>query len=643
MPRVPLKEKYRENLPRVLRLLVLVATFVVMSAALGLLNTTPRQLGDSNLDIPGLITSLGWWRFAAVLAVVLAADTAVAHFLLKLRGLPLVRSLAQTATLVLYSSAAFILPAQGMKFAGDAVTRPLMAIIAVAATCLFGPVQAFIFWIWSGTRILAGLYSGSVYGGFPSEYLLYGPEPYILAASYPLALAATGMFALFVRRVLEARRGARHVLGRLALAASAILAAMALAGLMLWGIAFNQAVSEDFGSYMQAREWAENAASNLVSDFTPSEIEAGGSTVASEVVRYSMWHHGLTIYDLEKRKVIVAVRFVRAGAAGRTPQSWMRPVTLSATETALIEKALPSAEMSYTYFGVAAKKMIWPEQWEHSGDFEPESRFILVATPGIPGWADAPVGTGDSWYPDDPIGPHVLGFLDELIGQQFPVVFVTMLLLVCVSLLILERRDRATAKLLLAQERARMSRDAHDRVYNRMTALASQIEGGGLSAGPASPAAEIRGAVEDLQRILGDVDQRAAIAIDSGARLFDDLVADQADRWSIAIGLSGAEVLAELDPRVAWELQCVVEEALTNAGRHAHASLVTVTATRADGRLRIVVADDGCGLSGATGADGLPENAHGLRGVADRMRAAGGTLSVEFSERGTTLTVEAPV
>jgi hypothetical protein len=418
---------------------------------------------------------------------------------------------------------------------------------------------------------------------------------------------------------------------------------MALAGLMLWGIAFNQAVSEDFGSYMQAREWVENAASNLVSDFTPSEIEAGGSIVTSEVVRYSMWHHGLTIYDLEKNKVIVAVRFVRAGAAGRTPQSWMRPVTLSTTETALIEKALPSAEMSYTYSGVAATRMIWPEQWERSGGFEPESRFILVATPGIPGWADAPVGTGDSWYPDDPIGPHVLGFLDELIWQQFPVLFVTMLLLVSLSLLILERRDRAVATLLVAQERARMSRDAHDRVYNRMTALAGHIESGGVGVDPAAPAAEIRGAVEDLQRILGDVDLRTTKAVDSGARLFDDLVADQADRWDMVIESSGADALVGLDPRIAWELQCVLEEALTNAGRHAQASRVAVTAVRAGGRLRIRVADDGRGFSGATGADGLPDNAHGLRGMADRVHAAGGTMSVTFTDRGTTVAVDVPV
>jgi PAS domain S-box-containing protein len=79
----------------------------------------------------------------------------------------------------------------------------------------------------------------------------------------------------------------------------------------------------------------------------------------------------------------------------------------------------------------------------------------------------------------------------------------------------------------------------------------------------------------------------------------------------------------------------VVAEALTNAVRHAQAGLVEVEAVHADGHLSVRVRDDGAG-----GAD--PEGS-GLRGLADRVAAQGGALTV-ISEpgAGTTLLAEIP-
>jgi signal transduction histidine kinase len=66
----------------------------------------------------------------------------------------------------------------------------------------------------------------------------------------------------------------------------------------------------------------------------------------------------------------------------------------------------------------------------------------------------------------------------------------------------------------------------------------------------------------------------------------------------------------------------IVQEALTNVLRHAHATSVTVVvaATRAGG-ITIEVADDGVGPSGPSGDGG-----HGLRGMAERAAALGGTV-----------------
>lgn len=73
----------------------------------------------------------------------------------------------------------------------------------------------------------------------------------------------------------------------------------------------------------------------------------------------------------------------------------------------------------------------------------------------------------------------------------------------------------------------------------------------------------------------------------------------------------------------------VVAEALTNVAKHSRATVCTVGVERRDGRLAIVVSDDGIG--GAHVAKG-----HGLAGLADRVHANGGSLTVTSPEGGPT-------
>ena len=80
----------------------------------------------------------------------------------------------------------------------------------------------------------------------------------------------------------------------------------------------------------------------------------------------------------------------------------------------------------------------------------------------------------------------------------------------------------------------------------------------------------------------------------------------------------------------------VVSEALANAAKHSHASEVRVKAGYAGGLLAVEVADDGIG--GAA-----PGKGTGLRGLADRVEALSGTLTVSSPPgRGTTLHAEFP-
>jgi signal transduction histidine kinase len=81
----------------------------------------------------------------------------------------------------------------------------------------------------------------------------------------------------------------------------------------------------------------------------------------------------------------------------------------------------------------------------------------------------------------------------------------------------------------------------------------------------------------------------------------------------------------------------VVSEALTNAAKHANASVVRVGVEAVDGVLRVTIRDDGSGGADATRGSGLV-------GLKDRAEALGGTLSVQSRPGdGTTIRVELPL
>ena len=80
----------------------------------------------------------------------------------------------------------------------------------------------------------------------------------------------------------------------------------------------------------------------------------------------------------------------------------------------------------------------------------------------------------------------------------------------------------------------------------------------------------------------------------------------------------------------------VCAEALANIAKHAQASRVSVSVKRDEARLWLAVSDDGVG-----GAD--PGPGSGLRGLADRVEALGGSLAVDSPRgAGTRLVAEIP-
>jgi signal transduction histidine kinase len=91
----------------------------------------------------------------------------------------------------------------------------------------------------------------------------------------------------------------------------------------------------------------------------------------------------------------------------------------------------------------------------------------------------------------------------------------------------------------------------------------------------------------------------------------------------------------ELPDEVAATAYFVCAEGLTNIVRHARAGTAAVRVVASMGEVRICVTDDGAGGADPTGS--------GLRGLADRVQALGGDLSVTSGAAGTALVARLPL
>ena len=193
-----------------------------------------------------------------------------------------------------------------------------------------------------------------------------------------------------------------------------------------------------------------------------------------------------------------------------------------------------------------------------------------------------------------------------------------------------EHQEMAKEMALVA-ERERVARDVHDVLGHSLTVVTVKAELAQrlVDADPERAKAEL-GQIQSLTReALAEI--RATVAGLRVARMGDELT-------SAGAALADAGVSAQLpadasvvDPRHRIVLAWVLREAATNVVRHSGASRCAVDI----GPSRLSVTDDGRGCSGR------PEG-NGLRGVRERVTAAGGALHVGPGPdgRGTTVRVE---
>jgi signal transduction histidine kinase len=189
------------------------------------------------------------------------------------------------------------------------------------------------------------------------------------------------------------------------------------------------------------------------------------------------------------------------------------------------------------------------------------------------------------------------------------------------------------------ETRRRIERDLHDGAQQRLVSL-------GL---------ELRAAQTSVPPEMTELEAQLARATDGVTEIFEHVREISRGIHPVVLSRGGlgpalkalagrSPVPVKLDlgpcPRLPERVEIagyyVASEALTNAAKHARASVVHVAVAAEDGVLRLAVRDDGVG-----GVD--PGRGSGIVGLTDRAEALGGQIEIESSAAaGTTLRVTIP-
>jgi signal transduction histidine kinase len=198
------------------------------------------------------------------------------------------------------------------------------------------------------------------------------------------------------------------------------------------------------------------------------------------------------------------------------------------------------------------------------------------------------------------------------------------------------------ARIVTAADEARrlIERDLHDGTQQRLVSLMLDLRATEAALPPERPeisaqlsrvAKGLAGALDDLREISRGI--HPAILSEGG--LWPALKA--LGRRSVVPVELDLDVQARLPDPIEVAVYYVVSEALANAAKHSRASVVHVAGRARDGIVHLSVRDDGIG-----GA--VPGKGSGLIGLADRVEALGGTISVTSpAGHGTELLVTLPI
>jgi PAS domain S-box-containing protein len=202
------------------------------------------------------------------------------------------------------------------------------------------------------------------------------------------------------------------------------------------------------------------------------------------------------------------------------------------------------------------------------------------------------------------------------------------------------------------EERRRMARELHDNAGQTLVALSMNLSAIKTASGNADSR------IHDLASEAKEFSDALAREIRTMSYLLhppllDEVGLESAIRWYVDGFSERSNIKVDLElpqgsDRLPRELELVlfrvVQESLTNVHRHSGSSTASIGLTRSENHLQIQIADRGKGIA--------VERHHklsaarlgvGVRGMEERLRQFGGTLQIESSNLGTTVTARLPL
>lgn len=201
-----------------------------------------------------------------------------------------------------------------------------------------------------------------------------------------------------------------------------------------------------------------------------------------------------------------------------------------------------------------------------------------------------------------------------------------------------EREREEGARAAATAERSRIARELHDVISHSVSVIVVQSEAAAevLDREPDQARRALgriqttgRDALLELRRLLGVLKEEQAspsLAPQPGMDDLDRLIA-QVREAGLPVGLDVVGDRVALPPGLDLAAYRVVQEALTNALKHAGPASAHVLVTYGEDELAIDVLDDGTGASGSNGG-------HGLDGMRERVALYGGELEAGSAAGG---------
>ncbi|MGD8189333.1 sensor histidine kinase [Brevibacillus ginsengisoli] len=193
--------------------------------------------------------------------------------------------------------------------------------------------------------------------------------------------------------------------------------------------------------------------------------------------------------------------------------------------------------------------------------------------------------------------------------------------------------EDATVRLLgfaVLEERNRISRDLHDSIGHGLTSVIVQLQALPyiMKTDAAEADVSLKTALEVARRCLQDVrtvvHQMAVDDAGLGLIAVQSLVKQVREQGGLDIALVVNGQVSKWNPEISESMYRILQEALTNVIRHAHASQVEVAVSESEDELTMMVTDDGVWMNGTQISLGF-----GLSSMKARSERAGGSLWIQ--------------